>query len=1341
MSKTRVLNRFLKITSWTLLSLVLVLALTISFLLSSAGTKWAIDYVNGSDFGVIVDYQGGSLYSELKLNRIQLEQEGLDASLNDITLDLSLSCLFGGEVCINKLNLNKVNVALGDMPASPEEVEEKTNKLIKLPVLVSLKELKIGEIVVSQHSFEMLRLNELLLALSFQDRLNISRLNFASLAFNLPKGSEEVKEVNVPKPTTGKGQREWLNALANYQYEKIEIPEVFIPIELAVKNAMLQNICVKQQTQDDAYTTLFCNDSLALELALKNQKLETTMVLDNLNQGQAAPSFAATNLKLKASINFAKNFEHNITLNALKKDTPFSSISTKSNSLKIDTPIFNGTKGFELKNQGSLNKIKFALTHLPTQQKILSINGSINSASPNLPLQADISLEELKPAVEKDIKEWLPSLDDASLDTLIGVSLLQVKIDGDMLGYRLTTMLRTEEIMGVSDAQLNALFKPMGPNKQARSLLDIQALNLSGSIGNIDYSGKAKIAPKNDGETELSFNGKLSLDALKLSKVNPALETLISGTVPHNVIITETTQSGGIKEASLNGTWQNLPLSLVADAELEKGGNILVQGVRLTQGENELNAQGNLYSRQAIESILQIGGKFPEQEKNNASSLDFKINLVSLTDIYPDLSGQIFAKGNASGSIEEPKIVVQANVQELVAEGLRLEDAQINASVDMANQLTSKAQISIVNLYTGTQNIPKLDLQISGDQDEQSLRLDMPEGEYTTQQYFKGKLNADNSGWSGKWLEGNIVTDFAELSLQSEPELTINLKPFSLFLEQHCWEGRGDKLCVGNVNATQEEAKTNISLDYDVMNVGIAKFLPTFDIEQSSLDLNADIDVDWQQNLGLNFNAAIAAADATLVSNENKVNIENIIAKVQGTPKSVTSSFSFDSTQAGNVSLNSKLDLSSQPYQHVGELNISEFAVSYFASFIPEVDKLNGDINANIAFEGPIDKPSLQGELTLADGAVILKAYPLRLADYNQKVLFNGSKADFSGQFVLGDGKGSIEGDVDFNEALLVNLEVQGDKLDIAYESYKFQVSPALKINLRPELLSVSGNVEVPYARVKIKSLPPSAKSPTQDIIVVDEEKLARQSALPLDVNVNVLIDKAKKGEVKLDALDLKAELSGDLNVQVDAKNTRVNGIVQVLKGDYEAYSQVLQIRKGDISFNGQPEVPAFDIEAIRNPLNTKDNVIAGIRVSGNAIKPKVELFSEPSMEQARQLSYLISGADNFGAGGEASDSNTTLVNALVSYGVGRSENGIGSLGQKLGVKDLNLQTAGQGGDTQVQLSGQLAEGVKITYGIGVFDSVSEVSVHYQLLPQLYLEAVSGVNNTLDLYYQITSKD
>jgi translocation and assembly module TamB len=1282
----------------------------------------AINYINDADLGLSIDYKDGSLYSQLELNHVQFKQGGVDLNVSAFTLDLSLSCLFVGEVCLNKVNLDKVKLDLSDNSVEEEVVAKTENKLITLPILVSLNELRIGEIAISQQNEELLHLKRLLLALSFKDHLDISRFNIASLNMILAKAKEE--SAKVVTATASNKPRDWLNTLANYQYQPMTIPDVFIPIELSLRNAKLNNICIREIAEDDSISTLVCNDSLSLEAEIKKQKVDATIHLVNMNQGQSAPSFSPTDLQLNASVNFAKRFEHQLTLAVLNKDTPIS----------------GNPKGFEIKSQGNVNRINLGLTHLSTQQKILSANATIKLTAANLPLTAGIKIEELQAETAADIKAWLPMLSDELFEQLRGVSLLQINLGGDMQAYRLTTMLRTKGIMGVENAELNALFKPVGNQQSKRSLADIQKLTISGDIGTIDYSGKATLAPKAKGETELSFEGSLDLDSFKLSEVSSNLNSLVTGTLPHKFSITETTQFGAVRGANLSGTWQDLPLSIVANAELEQSGNILVEGIRLSQGENQINAQGNLYSSQALESMTKMGASFPELERQDDSSLDFTVDLVALGDIYPDLEGRVFAKGNVSGPIETPNIVIQGNAKELLAANVSVESASIDASVDMANKLSSTTVVSISNLYAGGQNIPQFKFELSGDESEQSLLLEVPEGDYITQQFFKGKLNADNTAWTGKWIKGSLVSSLAELSLQSEPEINLNMQPFSLFLENHCWEGRGDKLCVDDVNVTQQTAKTKISLDYNIMNQGIANLLPSFDIEKSDLDLNTDIEVDWQQELGLKFDADISATNATLVSNDNKVIIENIQAKVQGTPTSISSRFSFDSTQAGTVSLNSKLDLSAQPYQHQGNLVISEFAVSYFASFLTEIKKLNGDINADIVFKGPLEKPSLNGELTLADGALVLKAYPLRLTDYNQTVSFNGTKADFSGQFTLGEGKGSIEGDIDFSDALLANMDVVGDKLDVAYETYKFQVSPDLKIKLKPELLSVKGDVEVPYARVKIKTLPPSAKSPTQDIIVIDEKKEARQSSLPLDINVNVLIDKAKKGEVKLDALDLTADLSGDLNVQVDGENTRVNGIVQILKGDYEAYSQVLQIRKGDITFSGQPDVPAFDIEAIRNPLNTAGDVIAGIRVSGNAIKPSVALFSEPSMEQARQLSYLISGDDMFGPGSDPDESNM-LVNALVSYGVGRSENGIGSLGQKLGVKDLNLQTAGQGSDTKVQLSGQLAEGVKITYGIGVFDSVSEVSVHYQLLPQLYLEAVSGVNNTLDLYYQITSKD
>lgn len=1337
------LNRAIKIASWSLLGVVSSIIIVVSVALSSIGTQWAINYVNEGDFGILVDYKSGSFYSQVELNQIRIKQAGVEIESNDLSLEIALHCMFAGEMCINEIRINNLVVELGNMPVQQDAVEATENKQIQLPFLLSLNELSIGEVLVSQHNVEILKLKDMLLALSFYSDLNISQLNVSSLSIQLPKTVETELTPMTPSSPDKKEPREWLSALANYQYDPIVIPEVYLPIELSLKNTMLRNVCIRQQGQDDSISTILCNDSLAIVLDIKNQKLDTTLVIGNLHQGSEHPTFMPTNLRLKAAVNFAKKFEHNLTLLAFKVDaptvdTPISNLASRDT--KVDTPIFNNATGFELQSQGNINKLNWILTHLPTKQKLITLDYMLELSKATLPANVDIKLDALSAQIADDIQAWFPELSNDLILQLRGVSLLHAKMVGDMQGYRLTSMLKSDEIFGIENFELDALFKPMSVKKGERSLVDIQKLNLHGSIGFLDYVGKAILAPNSDGQNELFFNGKLELESVQLAKLDASLQSHVSGHLPHTMVITETTQSVAVKGANLSGSWQNLPLSLIADAELEKSGNVKVQSIRLTQGDNKLNVQGHLYSRKVLESIAQLGMSFPDKDEKKTSSLDFSIDLNALSDIYPDLEGQIYAKGNLSGPIEAPKIIIQGNAKKLTAIGVSLDDALIDVSVNFANKLASKAQLFISNLSAGGQHIPSLELQLSGDESEQSLRLSIPEGEYTTEQFFKGQLNTQNTRWSGKWLEGNIVSGFTELSLQDQPDLTLNLQPFSLFLARHCWEGRGDRLCTDDINANQKQAKTKISLDYNVMNPGVANLLPNFDIAASELTVNIDIDVDWQQQQGLNFYADVVSENATLVSEENKLSIDNILAKIQGTPKSINSSFSFDSTEAGQVSLSSKLDLASQPYQHQGSITVSDFAISYFASFITAVKKLSGNINANIAFEGPLDKPSLQGDLSITEGAVVLKEYPLRLTEYNQKVMFNGSKADFSAQFTLGDGKGSINGDVDFADALIVNTTVVGDKLDIAYETYQFKVSPDVKIKLSPELLSVSGKVEVPYARVKIKSLPPSAKSPTQDIVVIDEKKAVKQVGLPLDVNVNVLIDKAKAGQVKLDALDLKAELSGDLTVQIDTQNTRVHGTVELLKGEYKAYSQVLQIRKGDITFSGQPDVPAFDIEAIRNPLNTKDEVIAGIRVTGNAIKPSVDLFSEPTMEQARQLSYLISGADSFGAG-EDSDSNTTLVNALVSFGVGRSENGIGSLGQKLGVKDLNLQTAGQGSDTQVQLSGQLAEGVKITYGIGVFDSVSKVSVHYQLLPKLYLEAVSGVNNTLDLYYQITSKD
>lgn len=1344
MSKSEKFNRILKVFSWSFLSLILFVTLLLLIALSSIGTRWAIDYVNQSDFGLTLNYNSGSFYSQLNLDSIIFAQEGLDAKLEELSLDIGLSCLFAAEVCINRVHIEKLYVNLGDMPETVESTEITKNKLIKLPILFSLNELSISHLSIKQNNFEVVTAEKFALSLSFLEKIDITNLSLASLTVNLPKAIEMSEAEQLVSQKANDLPRTWLKALAKFKYEAITIPKVFIPIDLTLNNSNLSNICIRQQLKDDSLQPVFCNNNIASSLSIKNQKLASTFIFQNLHQPNPIPNFAPSSLKLEASIDFAEKFEHTLTLQALKIDTPiFNELNADMlKMLKIDTPIFDASNGFKLKAEGNINKFSLSMIHQATQQNLLNLNLSMQISKSELPLTFNASFQQLPPEAVVDLQNWLPQVQKETFKQLKGVSILSTKISGDMQGYRITADTKTASISGIQNVELSAIVRPQSLKQGSRELIVLDKLNVSGDIGSIAYSGKALLEGIEHEQTQLSWKGSLALDSLQLAHINESLDSMISGLIPHEFVMNETSQSGRIENALLSGNWQNLPLLVEADLELEKNGNVKVETVSLNQGTNNILIKGNLYSNQAIESLSQLGANFTinQDPAVNASSLDFSIDLNSLSELYPDLKGEVKAQGQISGLVQSPKIVMQANINDLITGTTRLQNAFIDLSVDMENKLMSKAEVKVVDLFFGEQTIPHLTFELSGDESEQFLLLKVPEGQYLTEHLIKGKLNADRSAWSGQWLRGLIETNLVELELQEQAKLAISFQPFSLYLGKHCWAGRGDKLCLSDVNATQQSASTKLSIDYNVMNLGMVELLPSIDVAASDLDLAVDVEVNWQPQTGVSFLADIAALNSTLVANENRVTVENIIAQIKGTPTNISSSFAFDSKEAGQVSINSQLDLGSQPYQHKGSLRISEFAVSYFAPFVTAVKRLNGDINADVTFDGPINKPSLQGELTLVDGAFVLKEYPLRLTKYNQNLVFEGSKADFSATFMLGDGKGSLDGDIDFSNELIVNTKLLGDKLDIEYETYQFKISPDIQLSLQPDLIKLTGSVELPFARIKIKSLPASAKSPSQDIIVIDEKQVAKQNQLPLDMNLSLLIDKNKKGEVKLDALDLKAELSGDLNVKIKQNTTTLNGIVQVLKGDYAAYGQVLQIRKGDITFSGQPDVPAFDIEAIRNPLNTKDNVIAGIRVTGNAIKPKVDLFSEPPMDQAQQLSYLISGANSFGAG-EESDSNTTLVNALLSFGLGRSENGIGSLGKKLGVKDLNIQTAGQGDNTQMQLSGRLAEGVKITYGIGVFDSVSEVSVHYQLLPQLYLEAVSGVNSTLDLYYQITSND
>ena len=239
-----------------------------------------------------------------------------------------------------------------------------------------------------------------------------------------------------------------------------------------------------------------------------------------------------------------------------------------------------------------------------------------------------------------------------------------------------------------------------------------------------------------------------------------------------------------------------------------------------------------------------------------------------------------------------------------------------------------------------------------------------------------------------------------------------------------------------------------------------------------------------------------------------------------------------------------------------------------------------------------------------------------------------------------------------------------------------------------------------------------------------------RPKTASIPINSNLIVHVGNN--VRIDAFGLKARLTGDLNVVQDKQGLGLNGQINIPEGRFHAYGQDLIVRKGELLFSGPPDQPYLNIEAIRNPDATEDDVIAGVRVTGLADEPKAEIFSDPAMSQQAALSYLLRGQ---GLESDQSDS-AAMTSMLIGLGVAQSGQIVGKIGETFGVSNLALDTQGVGDSSQVVVSGYVLPGLQVKYGVGIFDSIATLTLRYRLMPKLYLEAVSGVDQALDLLYQ-----
>ncbi|HHR6029458.1 TPA: autotransporter assembly complex protein TamB [Providencia alcalifaciens] len=839
--------------------------------------------------------------------------------------------------------------------------------------------------------------------------------------------------------------------------------------------------------------------------------------------------------------------------------------------------------------------------------------------------------------------------------------------------------------------------------------IDLTRLRLSALQGNADLSGVA------DWSKAISWNMVLTLSGINTAKQYPEWPAKVEGKVA-----TRGSMYGGswqleILEITLDGHVKSHILKARGNAKGNAAGQWDIPDFNLMLGKNSVNVKGSLADKW---------------------NLDAKINAPALNGLLPGLGGVIIGDLKLRGDLQAPQALADLTARNVRWQDLTVETTTIKGNVATGDQIKGDLSVIVRGLRQADLAISNLTLDAKGSEKQHTLKLNVTGKPVSGQLALAGSFDRQTEVWKGNLSNTLFDTEVGEWRLNQAMSLNYNNTTQEVLIGSHCWVNPNARLCVPKPVKAGKSGSADIVLErFDLAM--IKPFMPS--------DTRATGVFTGRAN-------AVWKADGSLP--QVKVDLNGDGVKVVQFVDGARLPIEFDTLTLNAGLKNGRADLNwllkiANNGQFKGNVQISDLerkrllsgnieinaiTLGLIKPLLGEKDIANGNLNANLRVGGSAHNPLMNGNVTLSGLEIKSGLIPFDIQNSQLAINFNGTSSVMVGQIKTPEGYLNIDGDADWRniDAWRAKILARGNNLRVSLPPMiKIDVQPDLILEASPKLLTLNGSVTIPWARITVQELPESAVSASSDVVMLDDQLKPinpKQPSIPIQTNLNINIGH----DVRLDAFGLKAQLTGLLKVVQNKQGLSLNGQVDIPSGRFRAYGQDLIVRKGQIQFSGPADQPFLNLEAIRNPNNTADDVIAGVKVTGLADKPKVEIFSEPAKTQQEALSYLLRGE-----GLDSGDANgSQMTSMLIGLGVAQSGQLVGKIGETFGVSDLAVDTQGVGDSSQVVVSGKITNDLQVKYGVGIFDSLATLTLRYRVMPKLYLEAISGVNQALDLLYQ-----
>ena len=832
--------------------------------------------------------------------------------------------------------------------------------------------------------------------------------------------------------------------------------------------------------------------------------------------------------------------------------------------------------------------------------------------------------------------------------------------------------------------------------------MDIQSLSITTKDGGVKTTGRVNWSPA------LSWQVEVDASGIDPAIIQPEWPGRLSSQFSSEGRLDNDLWFASAKIRELSGTLRGYPLSLSSDLSW--------QGDRLDIRQLNLLSGG---------SRLALAGQAGDRLK-----LDWSLDSSNLAELYPQATGQIQAKGTLSGPAQTPQIVATFNGKALQLADYQLGSIMGDIDVDMKEWHKAEFNLAARSLRIKDRSIESIDIQA----EKQRLVAMVVSAELSAQIELKGEAHA--KGWRGSVQRADIQAGrFSDWHLQGPASLRVDQQRVEL--GRLCWLNLQQAELCASVEGEDNRWQSSLQLDRLPL-MQFREWLPPDMKLDGAANASVELQLDQRQRLRGQAHVVLPSAsihypllDGELEQweyRDGRVDIELNDQGLEARSEIAMSNGDHLHSELKLPGFNAlEIDTKNNPVQASAILRVAD--LSLIEALIPEINKLKGELEMNLAAIGTLASPRLTMDAGLQNASFKIPRLGLSI----ERISLIGRSEDFERlnfQLDAESGKGTLkvtgQTELDHKAGWPTQVSIQGRDFEVSrIPDARVQVSPDLQIRLVKRSIDIGGSVHIPFADLQPKDTSSAVRVSSDAVIVGEEQTIAEEKWL---ITTHVRLTLGER--VNFFGFGFEGRLGGSLLLEDEpGQFTKATGEINIPEGRYRAYGQRLDIERGRLLYTGGPITnPGLDVRAVRR-IN---EVTAGIAVKGSLSQPQLDLFSTPAMGQTDALSYLLTGRPIEGSSGE---DGAIMAKAALALGLSGGDRIVRNLRDRFGLDEMRVESDDTGDQASLVIGRYLSPRLYVSYGVGLIESVNTLSVRYKISDKWQLKAESGETQGADILY------